>query len=356
MFMAFFAIQAFANPVLCSPAYGDITQLNMSLGGSHCINNAGQIVGGNLLYQNGVTTDLGTIMTGWTNIQASAINESGQIVGYGTNPTGAQHAFLLSDGVPTDLGTLGGATSRANAINSSGLIVGESVTITGNTHAFVYDNGIMTDINPNSYVSSSATAINSWGAVVGNCEGGTIAYNSFYYANGTTSPHGSLPTWGRAYDINDSGQIVGVGNYPRYYRYAYSSGGYLGYVSAGGVGSGESIHSEAYGENELGAVVGYFDPDNAISGDGYSTGANPVAFVSQGGQMLDLNILIDPSTGWRLTSAVAINDYNQVVGYGNLGAFLITTPEPTSLALLTLGAAVLLSRRRVAANRGDRQG
>jgi probable HAF family extracellular repeat protein len=72
------------------------------------INNAGQAVGwssaatGNsaFLWQNSVMTDLSTVVgvagTGWSLFEAAAINDAGQIVGYGFNPLGQEHAFILT--------------------------------------------------------------------------------------------------------------------------------------------------------------------------------------------------------------------------------------------------------------------
>ncbi len=51
------------------------------------------------LYSNGTMTDLNTLIassSGWTLIQANAINDEGQIVGIGTNPAGQEDAFLLT--------------------------------------------------------------------------------------------------------------------------------------------------------------------------------------------------------------------------------------------------------------------
>ena len=46
----------------------------------------------------------------------------------------------------TDLGTLGGPTSRATHVNSAGQVVGASTTKAGATHAFLYTDGAMKDL------------------------------------------------------------------------------------------------------------------------------------------------------------------------------------------------------------------
>jgi probable HAF family extracellular repeat protein len=51
------------------------------------------------LYANGVQYDLQTLIppgSGWTLVDAEAINDNGQIVGTGWSPTGAQHGYLLT--------------------------------------------------------------------------------------------------------------------------------------------------------------------------------------------------------------------------------------------------------------------
>jgi probable HAF family extracellular repeat protein len=121
-------------------------------------------------------TDIGTL--GGSSITATAINDSGQVVGYG-QPTGdpqyslgaggyitVDHAFLFDGGTLTDLGTFGGVTAMALGINSAGAIVG------GNGHAFLYSNGAATDIGAPSDVfgsnfSSEAASINATGQIAG---------------------------------------------------------------------------------------------------------------------------------------------------------------------------------------------
>jgi probable HAF family extracellular repeat protein len=135
--------------------------------------------------------DLGTLGGPSATSIAYAINDPGQVVGSstlaaGTLATGPAHAFLASPVTITlsggqgmgwsmqDLGTLGGTNSYATAINNSGQIVGFSL-LAGSTvsHAFIYQGGVMTDLNSllgtayTGWVLESANAINNYGQIVG---------------------------------------------------------------------------------------------------------------------------------------------------------------------------------------------
>src|SRR3954465_13081078 len=75
-----------------------------------------------------VAVPLGSL--GGVSTYGTAINASGQVAGWGdTDAAGASHrrAFLFSNGVLTNLGTLSGGTqSFAYAINDAGQVAGSS--------------------------------------------------------------------------------------------------------------------------------------------------------------------------------------------------------------------------------------
>ena len=195
------------------------------------INDSGQVVGYSytyndhsqqhraFAYNNGSMADLGTL--GGSLSGASAINNSGQVVGWARLPSENSHAFLYSNGVMADLGTLGGTYSDARGINDAGQVVGYSYT-TGNTawHACLYDGGSITDLgNLPGSLYSTAYGINDFGQIVGTTYTGSYADKAFLYSNGAMSNLNSLidPASGwylnSAQAINDSGQIVGYGRY-----------------------------------------------------------------------------------------------------------------------------------------------
>jgi probable HAF family extracellular repeat protein len=111
--------------------------------------------------------DLGTL--GGSESNATAFNNSGQVIGTSATSSGSGHAFLWTKkGGMLDLGTLGGTRSHAAAVNNLGQVVGEAETSTGSQRAFSWTRaGGMVDLGTLGGTNSYATAVNNSGQVVG---------------------------------------------------------------------------------------------------------------------------------------------------------------------------------------------
>jgi probable HAF family extracellular repeat protein len=181
-------------------------------------NQRGQIIGtgtqggGSVIWEEGATTELGTL--GGNVTEARAINERGEIVGWSEMAAGASHAVLWQDGKLTDLGTLGGKRSWAAAINERGQIAGTSETTGGVLHAFVWQHGKLTDLGALGGKQSMAAAINGSGQIVGSSEIGGSAGRAFAHAflwqSGKMVDLGTLGgKKSQAILITERGQILG---------------------------------------------------------------------------------------------------------------------------------------------------
>ncbi len=153
------------------------------------INNSGQIVGrafdhaalwqidveGNVIF----ATDLGTL--GGRNSEATAISETGDVIGYSEMADGEEHAFRYRNGVMEDLGTLGGTSSIGNGANGNGQVVGSSTYPRSQNsfdrHPFLWQNGAISDLSKaggRSWDLSRASAIDAGGRIAGT---GTLQLN-----------------------------------------------------------------------------------------------------------------------------------------------------------------------------------
>ncbi len=312
-----------------SATAGDITMLP-SLGGSwslaYAINNDGLVVGEADLTGNtathavawiaGAPTDLGSISG---NSVAFGVNDQGQIVG-ASDSGPLQTAMLWHDGAWTDLGADMGAvgSSVAWAINDAGLVAGQASLNGGFSKGFVWN-------GPGTGSAQGTAQGYQGGANKGVNDAGTVVGHGFFFGDpdmammGVPDGNGGYdefeigPTgyvFSIATDINDAGTIVGFandGNGP-WNAAIFTLDRDNPVLSLGTLPELET--SEAYAINQAGVVVGSaWDEDFLLE---------PRAWAYYDGAMHDLNDSLEPGqTDWLvLLSAQAINDNNDIVGYG----------------------------------------
>src|SRR5208337_1632585 len=222
----------------------------------------------------GVLTTVDQPNASSTNV--NGINNSGQIVGWGSPTPGVQASggsFLDVGGVFTTINVPG----EVYGISNKGQMVGSYVDASGANHGFLNVGGVFTTVDEPGAWLTAARGVNSTGQVVG-----------YYYDN--TGVHGFLDIGGvfttinvpgasytYAYGINDAGQIVGD----------YGSGnGVHGFLDVGGVFTTVDVPGAHWttitGINNSGQIVGYdYDDVNGVAGPTYGFLATPVSAVPE---------------------------------------------------------------------------
>jgi probable extracellular repeat, HAF family len=134
------------------------------------------------------------------------------VAGGSATGDGPVHAVLWSQGVITDLGTLDGfGQSAANSINDAGQVVGYSDDAeTGNSHAALWQNGAVIDLGTLGGSFSQAYDINGSGQVVGVSRTASEDSHAFLWQNGVMTDLGTLGgSTSQAQGINADGDVVG---------------------------------------------------------------------------------------------------------------------------------------------------
>lgn len=151
--------------------------------------------------------------------EAYAINDAGKVVGLSMLADGLIHACSWQGGVATDLGTLGGFQSTAYAVNNPGLVAGSAETIEGLLYPAIWDGGLLLPLPVPPDHLGEAWGLNDSGHAVGYIEDFAFARRAARWIGGelldlnSALPDNSGWVLEEARDINNSGQIIGVGQF-----------------------------------------------------------------------------------------------------------------------------------------------
>lgn len=201
---------------------------------------------------------------------------------------------MWSGGAITDLGTLGGSRGYAQGVNSHGQIVGGTQVVGDvDVHATLWSGGRIIDLGTlrGTLGYSAAVAINDSGVIVGGGEWKNYAYHAILWKDGTITDLGTLHGHGESFalGINNAGEVVGYSELPR--------------------DGGEAAHPrpplpvDAAGRESTAAAT----PEKP---------RDVRAVLWQRGVIVDLNERLNSDTRahWVLPSAQAINDAGVITG------------------------------------------
>jgi probable HAF family extracellular repeat protein len=307
----------------------DLGTISGPLSNAKGLDSAGRVAGVSIVASNnfhaaiwdGVPIDMGTIGVDTQSI-AYAINDAGAVVGVSYNYGDLQpNAFMWQAGTLTPLGQF-----SPRDVNAAGVIVGHRTMFNAQSlwveQACRWMGGSLVDLNSLGGYSSQAFAINTAGEIAGESQlSDNMTVRACLWLNGTPHDLGSLAgtatAKSAALDLNSAGQVVGWSDTAAGPLHAclfeVDAGGQVtGRIDLGALSGSSSV---AMGINEVGVVVGASDYRG---------------FVWDSGVMTDLNDLIPPGEGWKITRAVAINESGVIAADGDLLGFthaVLLTPN-----------------------------
>ncbi|MEM8864501.1 MAG: hypothetical protein AAGF31_03025 [Planctomycetota bacterium] len=182
--------------------------------------------------------------------------------------------------------------------------------------------------------------INDSQLIVGDVFAGPVMAVAFDFANQTTPlPMGTLGgNLSRAFAVNNHGEAVGfsVDTNNQWHAFIWDAANGMTNLGAASLGA---IESRAYDINNHGTVVGELNYGGIFR-----------AFCWIDGQILDLNSLLHPNSGWVLETANGVNDSGWITGtgtyFGEQRAFLFRhVPEPSSALLVAVVCLAVTSKR-----------
>ena len=228
------------------------------------INNLGQVAGDGWMWSQEDGLVPLSLPSGVVNVASSAMNNSGQIVGWVKFNTNVYHAFLWnSPSNYIDLGVPYGWSGWAYDINENGAVVGEMTNVINN-HAFFWSlSSGFVDLGDFNSTFARADGINEAGQIVG-----TYQPNDFRHAflldenliDIGTINGGHHSTARR---INNSGFVVGSSMYisgePEPHAFVWDKD-----FGIQDLGPGHSTYSKSTDINNHGQIVGLFWDENDL--------------------------------------------------------------------------------------------
>ena len=273
-----------------------------------------------VLFEHGRVVDLGTLPGGHEG-QAIAINDRGQVAGFGSNGVpdpvsffkyGTQtRSFIWQHGVMRDIGSLGGPDTIMNELNANGQIAGDSytnatrnpITDTPTMHPFLWADGHMRDLGTLGGTLSTTNWLNDRGEVVGqdNIAGDRTAH-PFLWDGQRLRDLGTFGgDYGAANHINQAGDVVGVaaltGN-QAFHAALWEHGAMTDLTGA----TSSARCTYAFANNTSDEIVG-----------GTCGTDHPNALLWDHGTQYDLNTLVAPSSEYHLTETEFINDQGEII-------------------------------------------
>jgi len=336
--------------------------------------------------------DLGTDPSGVGSAVAVDVTDTGSIVGNSNKYIAGVNAGVRavrwdSSGAVIELPVLSSASvggtsaSTVSKIRNDGTIIGQASRYVGNSNlgarAVRWDpDGSIHELgnlgtSAAGFTSAQTSDINSSGTIVGIADkyvGGVYEqeHAARWSPDGTITQlpvPGSETRFSTANDINDSGTAIGY--FEKYSGQTFLGGRGIKWDADGnaillpGLGSTAAGHTNIFAQaiNRQGTTVGYVEQYNNSVYKGYRA-----VYWTPDNQLVNLNDLIDPASGWTLNQANAINDEGWIAGAGTydpdgaggesahvaLWSMQVpgTVPEPATLAMaLLVGLGTILRRR-----------
>jgi probable HAF family extracellular repeat protein len=165
------------------------------------------------LWTNGTLTDLGTL-PGTANSSATAINAAGDIIGVSFDPQEPAIGVVWQDGIILELGGVDPRLFWPITIEDTGVIVGAVGMVGGDPTATIWRNGVFTLLPEPDAAISMARDMNDGGVVVG-----MVFMAAGQQSHATMWVDGVMVDLGipenfwhsDAFAVNNLGQVVGVG-------------------------------------------------------------------------------------------------------------------------------------------------